>query len=262
MGVQTYYETICKNQPLARRNLIVKELWLGRGQKSQKKHDFIVVEVGHLEGHNISDRLDRLIIEGSQDSPIGSLSSSTTKHIVSQCKDTCFTTNTDSNISSKRRGPGDRHDTSKLRSLNFGTDPSVRKLYLLEELFRLVTIISKDSYLYSTDIDESYWFAATVMETVPAISLAEDLNDSDEIDSGWIKHIFRKSKKKKKLYEPQSECGRRIVAAYRADKKKHPIPTAQSRQSDISNVAPASGNETEEAIHEAEPGQERREERM
>jgi hypothetical protein len=251
MGVQTYYEIICKYQPLARRNLIVNEISVGRGQKSQKRHDYIVVEVGHLGGHDISDRLDLLIIEGIQDSPIGSLSSSTTKHIVSRCKKECFTI--DSDIS-KRRRPGDRHEASRLRKLNFrvgtSSDPKdARKLYLLEELFRLVTIICKDFHLYSTDIDESYWFAATIMETVPAISLAEDPNDSesDEIDSGWFKHIFRKSKKKKNLYEPQSECGRQIVAAYRADKKKHPIPTAQSRQSDVSNAAPASGNETKEA---------------
>ena len=125
-----------------------------------------------------------------------------------------------------------------LRSLTFdgSSNSDVRKLCSLEELFRLITIISKNSHLYCTDIDAPFWFVSTIMETAQAIFPIED----DE--SGWFKRTFLKSI----LYMPQSECGRQIVAAYKADKKKNPnpgpTPQSASRQSVVSDAA--SGDET------------------
>ena len=55
MAIQTYYETIYKNQLLAWRNFIVKELWIVRGPSSQEKHEFVIAEVKHLRGLDISD---------------------------------------------------------------------------------------------------------------------------------------------------------------------------------------------------------------
>ena len=77
------------------------------------------------------------------------------------------------------------------------------------------------------------------METAKAIfPLSPDQYDDEY---GWFARTFFKSL----LYKPESECGRQIVAAYKADKKKNPTPTPQSRQSSVSNAAPM--NETEEA---------------
>ena len=239
MAVQTYYDTICKNQPLARRNFIINDLRLVRGPDSQRKHDYVVAKVKHLRGHDISDRLEYLVIGRSLYSPMGSFSSSRAKYIVSQC----------------RTADGDRGGTLTPRKLTFNTssDSNVRKLCLLEELFRLVTIISKNSHLYSTDIDASFWFAATIMETAQAIFPSYD----DE--SGWFERTFLMSK----FYKPTSECGRQIVAAYRADKKENPIPTLSSTgsQSVVSNSA--SGNEYTQQLDETDYGRlgKRREER-
>ena len=85
-------------------------------------------------------------------------------------------------------------------------DSDARKLCSLEELFLLVTIMSKNSHLYSTDIDASPWFTTTIMKTAQAIFP----NDND--DSGWFKRIF-----------PRSTSDRQIVAAYRANKKCIPF---------------------------------------
>ena len=77
------------------------------------------------------------------------------------------------------------------------------------------------------------------METAKAIfPLTPDQYDDEY---GWFARTFFKSL----LYKPESECGRQIVAAYKADKKKNPTPTPQSvsRQSSVGDAAP--GNETE-----------------
>jgi hypothetical protein len=229
MAVQTYYETMCKHQPLARRNLIIEQLTLMRGYEREEKYEFVVARIRYLGGHDIGGRLECLVFERSLYSPIGSLSSSSAEHIVSQCKEKCFFSR------------GDRSLTDNIRRLKFHTssDSNVRKICLLEELLRLIIIISNNSHLYSTDIDASFWFAATIMETAQAI-FPVDHSDDDRFDKfGWsrLKRTLRRSDK------PQSECGRQIVAAYRDDKKKHPIPTSTTRQSVVSNAA--SGNETE-----------------
>ena len=215
IDVGTYYEAICENQPLARRNLIVDQLWLMEGQPGQhskQKYKFVVARVKHLRGHDISDRLDCLVLERSLNSPIGSLSSSSAKHIVSQCRGGCFS-------SYFRFGevPGDRSGAKKIRQLDFNTS-SDSNVCLLEELFRLITIISDDSHLYSTNIDASYWFAATIMETAQAI-FPIDHGDDDKF--GRLKRTLSRSNR------PQSECGRKIVAAYRNDKKKNPVTTSE-----------------------------------
>ena len=198
MAVQTYYETICQIEPLARRNFIVEELCLMKRPYSKEKHDFVVAKVKHLRGHDISDQLEYLVIEKSPSSSTAS-SSSVTSHIVSQC----------------RRADGDRDGQSTERlTFNTSSNSNNRKLCLLEELFRLIAIISENSHLYSTNIDAPFWFAATIMETAQAIF------PCDEDESGWFKRTFLGSK-------PQSECGRQIIVAYKADKKKNPIPTPQ-----------------------------------
>jgi len=194
MDVETYYETICKIQPLARRNFIVEELWLVKGPNYEGKYEFIVAKVKHLRGHDISDLLEYLVIEKIPHSSIGS--SSSAKHIVSQ----------------SREVDGNQYFRMTRRRLMFDTSSNSnnnRKLCLLEELFRLIAIISKNSHLYSTDIDASFWFAATIMETAQAIFHCDDTGN----ESGWFKRTFLSSR-------PQSECGRQIVVAYKADKKK------------------------------------------
>ena len=148
MSIQTYYETICKNEPLARRNIIIERLQLASGPPaSTVKYKFVIAKVKHLGGHDISDRLDYLIFETSQYSPIGS--SSGANHIVSQCRQACFSDG------------GDRYQTNYLQHLYFNSSPDtdVRNLCSLDELFRLVTIVSPNSHLYSTDIDVPLWFA-------------------------------------------------------------------------------------------------------
>jgi len=216
IGVQTYYETICKNQPLARRNIIVKKLRILKEDLSEpeERHEFVVAEVRHLRGHDISDRLEYLVIERS---PTGS--SSSAKYIVSQ----------------SRSWNGDRDGSTTTRGIIFKNNEYPRgQLCLLEELFRLVTIISKYGHLYSTDIDASFWFAATIMETAQAIFPSYDHK------SGWFKRNFIDPL----LFDIPSECGHQIVAAYRASKEEYPTPTRQST-SRLSVVV--SENETEEA---------------
>ena len=219
MAVQTYYEKICKIPPLARRNIIINRLQVRRGLDSQERYNYVVAEVKHLRGHDISDRLECLLIKKSLNSPNGSLSSSSrsAKHVVSQC----------------RRAGGGNEVVSNYLEFDTSSDSDVRKLCSLEELFRLITIISNNSHLYSTDIDASVWFAATIMETAKAIFPLSPDND----DYGWFARTFFKSL----LYRPESECGRQIVAAYKADKKKDPTPTPQSisRQS---SAAPENEN--------------------
>jgi hypothetical protein len=215
MAVQTYYEAMCKNQPLARRHLIVDELWLMRGRKRGETYEFVAATVKHTRGLDISNRLECLIFEKSLYSPIRSLSSSSPEHIVSQCREACFSVG------------NHRMSAHLIRRLTFykSSDSNIKKLCLLEDLSRLITIIcNTNSHLYSTDIDASYWFAETIMETAQAIFPIDDDDDKKKI--GWLKRTFRRSDK------PLSEWGRQIVAAYRDDKKKNPIPTA-------------SGNETE-----------------
>ena len=217
MDVQTYYETMCKNQPLARRNLIVDQLWLGRGQESE---ELVVAKVKHMRGHYIGNRLECLVFERSLNSPIRSLSSSSAEHIVSQCKEGCFNPG------------GDRSGTSYVRQLNFykSSDSNVGNLCILEELLRLITIISNsNSHLYSTDIDAPYWFAETIMETAQAIFPIDygDVNLNKKKSSS-----LKRISKLRRSYKPQSEGGRRIVAAYKNDKKKHPIPTSTSSRDD------------------------------
>ena len=122
-------------------------------------------------------------------------------------------------------------------TFDMSSDSDVRKLCLLEELFHLITIISNNSHLYSTDIDASVWFNGTIIKTVNAIFPRNDYES-------WFKHTFLS-----KLHKPQSKCGRQIVDAYKADDKKNsliPTPQAQNARSHgiLRHAVP--GNETEE----------------
>ena len=122
-------------------------------------------------------------------------------------------------------------------TFDMSSDSDVRKLCLLEELFRLVTIISNNSHLYLTNIDASIWFNGTIMETANAIFPRYDYKS-------WFKCTFLS-----KLHKPQSECGCQIVATYKADDKKNSlIPTHQAQNARshgiLSHAVP--GNETEE----------------
>ena len=240
--VQTYYEIICKIQPLARRNFIIKQLWIVGVpySESQEKYDYVVAEVAHLRGHDISNHLKYLVIENSVYSPFGSSSSAT--HIVSQ----------------SRGADGDRNGASTSRNLTLisSSDSNLRKICLLEELFRIVTIVSKNAHLYSTNIDASFWFATTIMETVQANFPPPPQTHYGE---HWLKRIIRSLNCRSNLYKPQSESGRQIVAAYRADKKKNPNSTPLStgsqslsvKRSAIRYAKPWAKKETMTAVVEA-----------
>ena len=225
MGVQAYYGAICKIQPLARRNFIVEELRAVKRPYHEEKHarESVRAIVKHLRGHDISDQLKFLIIEKS---PYSNSSIGSAKHIVS-------------------RGTGNEivvrlGDSTKQLKFETSSSSNNKKLCHLEELFRLIAIISENSHLYSTDIDASSWFAATIMETAQAIFHCE----SDDDESGWFKRTFLSSK-------PQTECGRQIVVAYKADKKKNPTPTSRntstSQTQSIASNAAEDGKETEKA---------------
>ena len=83
-----------------------------------------------------------------------------------------------------------------------------------------------------------YWHTTQKRDGTSVVKLTRDklINEYGRIAGTFFKSL---------LYKPESECGRQIVAAYKADKKKNPTPTSQSRQSSVSNAA--SMNETEEA---------------
>ncbi|KAF8519905.1 hypothetical protein BU17DRAFT_89508 [Hysterangium stoloniferum] len=210
-ATQIYYEAICKLQPQARKNFIVSTLYLYKGPDPLEQDEFVVADIRHRKGYDLHDRLGLLVIEknpylsGSYDESASSPNTVHAKHIVSKCTRLCFVTG------------------------SAFVDPGHRGLLS----GRPITIISKNSHLYSTDVDDSYWFAETIMETAQAISPVRQRDDTP----AWLKPFQSEFK----LHKPPSECGRQIVAEYRADKTGIPILTPQDKQNHTSSTT--SGNE-------------------
>jgi hypothetical protein len=226
---QTYYETICEIPPLARKNYIVSKLSLYKRviqnpETGKGTYELVVANVIHRR-YDIPQL--PFIIEMN---PYSSSKSDTSES---------FSTRAESNANELdavyQKDFSEISNTSFIRSLVFNASSgsksgTVKPVCLAEELFRLIAIISRNTYQYSTHKDASHWFAETIMETAEAI-----------FQPGWLQ-----------LFKPESECNRDMVAAYRAHQKKFPIPIGRITEWQATQLE--KDDSTLQAEEEGQPG--------